>query len=113
VRKDGEIVHHTALVPADFRFPFMNPNDLQVACVWTREDHRGMGLGLFALRAAMQWVQNPPLTFWYMVTEMNKPSIRLAEKAGFHYSGRASRTPLPGLGLLNIRLLGIYRNDGD
>ena len=111
IRKDGQELHHTALVPAYFRFPFMKPNDLQIMCVWTKEDCRGTGVGFLGLQEAMKWVQDPDLTFWYMVMDTNTLSIRLAEKAGFQYSGRASKAPLPGLGRLKINLLGIYLNN--
>ncbi len=94
------LVHRTCLLPAHFRFPFMDPGDLQAAGIWTDPDHRGTGLGLAALRAILQRLEDPGRTLWYMVRADNHASIRLAQKAGFQLWGRGlKRAPL-GLGPL-------------
>jgi RimJ/RimL family protein N-acetyltransferase len=98
---EGEaLVHRTCLLPAHFRFPFMGPGDLQTAGIWTHPDRRGAGLGLVALREILRRCEDPSRTLWYMVREDNLPSIRLAEKAGFHRWGRGGKRAWLGLGAL-------------
>ena len=94
------LVHRTCLLPAHYRFPFMRPGDLQAAGIWTHPDKRGTGLGLVALQEAAWRLQNPERVLWYMVREDNQPSIRLAEKGGFHLWGQGAKVALLGIGLL-------------
>ncbi len=107
IREGDAEVHHTCLFPAYFRFPFMDSGDLQAAGIWTRPDHRGQGLGGLALQEAFR--RHPGRTFWYMVRQDNRPSIRLAEKSGFQFAGRGDKFPLPGLAALGLAVLGTYR----
>jgi RimJ/RimL family protein N-acetyltransferase len=100
IHEGDTLVHRTCLLPAHFRFPFMKPGELQTAGIWTRPDKRGLGLGLMAMRAVFQRLEDPGRTLWYMVREDNHASIRLAEKAGFRLWGRGGKRVSPGLGLL-------------
>jgi len=98
------LVHRTCVFPAYFRFTFMGPRDLQAASLWTDPAWRGRGLGLAALEEAFRRPECQGRTLWYMVREDNRPSIRLAEKAGFVQWGRGGRVDPWG-----IRALGRYR----
>jgi RimJ/RimL family protein N-acetyltransferase len=102
IRQGGAVVHRTCLLPAHFRFPFMNPGDLQAAGIWTRPDRRGTGLGLAALQAVFQRLENPQRILWYMVREDNLPSVRLAKKAGFRLWGQGLKHTVLGIGLLGF-----------
>jgi RimJ/RimL family protein N-acetyltransferase len=94
------LVHHTCLLPAHFRFPFMARGDLQAAGIWTHPDQRGMGLALVALQSLFRRLEDPQRTIWYMVWEDNQASIRLAEKGGFKFYGRGRKLPSRAFGLL-------------
>lgn len=94
LRAGGLPVHRTCLLPAHFRFPFMRPGDIQAAALWTRPDHRGRGLGRFALHAASLLWDRPDRRMWYMVREGNAASIRLAEQSGFRFAGRGGKLGL-------------------
>ena len=96
----SEVVHRTCVFPAHFRFPFMAERDLQAAGLWTAPEWRGRGLGLTALREALRRVDSPERTLWYMVREDNRPSIRLAQKAGLLLWGRGRRVDPWGIGVL-------------
>lgn len=87
--EDG-VVNRSCLLPAHAKFPFMAREDLQAAGLWTRPDQRGRGVALAGLQTLLARV--PDRRIWYMVHEDNAASIRLAEKAGFHFHARGRKT---------------------
>lgn len=91
------LVSHLCALPANFKFPFMRPGDLQVALLWTDPALRGGGLGLLLVGELLRRLQAPGRLVWYLAREDNLPSIRLAEKAAFHLWGRGERQPWLGL----------------
>lgn len=99
-------VHRTVVLPRYFRSPFMGREDLQVAMTWTDRRCRGRGLALAAARKAMADARVGTRKLWYMVAANNKPSIRVAEKAGFRLYGTGSRQPRFG-----FKFLGAYSLD--
>ncbi len=98
--KDDRLVHRTVVLPRYFRSPFMGPQDLQVAMTWTEQSCRGRGLALAAARTVMADARPGRRKLWYMVGPANKPSIRVAEKAGFRLYGTGSRRPRFGFDFL-------------
>lgn len=99
-------VHRTVVLPRYFRSPFMGPEDLQVAMTWTDRRRRGRGLALAAARTVIADACLGRRKLWYMVAAANKPSIRVAEKAGFRLHGTGSRRPRFG-----FKFLGAYSLD--
>jgi len=71
------------IVPAYFKWPFMNNNDLQFTYVMTHKSYRGQGLAAKALRYALEKFYRPERSFWYVTDNENKASMRLAEKLEF------------------------------
>jgi RimJ/RimL family protein N-acetyltransferase len=103
IRRHGEVVHRSVVTPGYFRFPFMRKNDLQVGDTLTVPEQRGKGLAVFALQAILSSDDFAGRSYWYVVERDNVASIRAAEKAGFQFAGKGTRTKRLGL-----RALGSY-----
>jgi len=102
VTRGGQLAHRLGVFPGWFRFPFMEPDDLQLGDLWTSPAHRGRGIASHAIGAVVRTMQSEPRrAFWYLVHEHNVSSIRAVERAGFQLHGRAVRTSR-----LGVRLLG-------
>lgn len=100
LRHQGVLVHRSCLFPPYFRFPFMQPPDLQIGDTWTRDAYRGRGLAAYALREAVRRSPAPGRGFWYLCESTNRASVRVAEKAGFSLRGSGTRSKRFGLRLL-------------
>ena len=94
------LVHRTCIFPAHFRFPFMAIRDLQAGGLWTDPGWRGRSQAWppWRQRSGAPSARGGPCG--YMVRENNRPSIRLAEKAGFLPWGRGGRVDPWGIGAL-------------
>ncbi len=77
-----DVVHRALVLPPYFTFPFMGPDDLQIAYTATDERHRGQGLATFAIREIVHRFGRPGRRFWYLTEESNTASLRAAEGAG-------------------------------
>ena len=84
------LVHYSAFAPRYWRFPFMADNDLQIGNTWTDPSHRGRGLAGFALEKILVLKRKPGRYFWYVVEAINRPSIRVVERAGFELAAEGS-----------------------
>jgi len=100
--RGAALAHRSSVFPGYFRFPFMQPSDLQVGDTWTRESERGRGLAVAGLLTALAWAGGRRV--WYVTTAANEPSVRVARRAGFRLAGTGVRRPAFGIGLL-----GAYR----
>ncbi len=96
---DGERAAAALLLPGHFRYPFMARDDLQIIYVQTVPEWRGRGI---ALQMLFEGLKSHAGKLWYVTSEDNRPSQRLAEKAGFSLMGRArrGRTPVRRLVML-------------
>ena len=78
-------------------------NDLQIGNTWTDPSHRGRGLAIFALEKILVLKRKPARYFWYVVEAINRPSIRVVQRAGFELADEGSwQRPF------GIKLLGSY-----
>lgn len=100
---DGILVHRSCVFPPYFRFPFMGKHDLQIGDTWTDDKHRGRNLAVFAMQKTVELLGVPGRRFWYVTTDFNRPSIRVAEKTGFSLAGKGRRVSRCG-----IRQLGAF-----
>lgn len=91
--RDDELIHCSVIFPKYFRFPCMQPNDLQIGSTWTKSDLRVRGLATAALAFAVNSHRSPGRSFWYTCERSNTPSARVAEKVGFtmRYVGQRTR----------------------
>lgn len=77
------LVHYSGFTPRYWRFPFIADGDFQIGDTWTDPAHRARGLASFALQTIVTTLAKPGRRLWYVVEDINKPSIRVVEKAGF------------------------------
>ncbi len=77
------LVHYSCFTPEYWRFPFVADDDVQIGDTWTDPAYRGRGLASFALQTIVTTLAKPGRKLWYVVQDINAPSIRVAEKAGF------------------------------
>ena len=94
------IAHYSFVFPKWFRFPFMTRGDLQIGDVWTSENHRNRGLASCALCKIVQLHESDAADLWYLTTNENEPSAKVAQKAGFTLHAEGVRTNCLGLSLL-------------
>lgn len=96
VREDQRIVHRSCIMPAWFRWPFMDSNDVQIAATWTEPDRRGRGIATLAAQIIVACAQ-PDQTVWYSTRELNESSVAVCRSAGLEPAGTAFRTQRLGL----------------
>jgi RimJ/RimL family protein N-acetyltransferase len=103
---DGaRLVHYSAFTPRYWRFPFLSGRDLQVGDTWTEPSFRGKGLAKRALQRLVTRMRMPGRNFWYVVEDINRGSIKVAEDCGFRLAGVGTRVErLKGLDYYEIRL---------
>lgn len=99
----GQVVHYSAFTPRYWRFPFMADEDLQIGDTWTSPAYRGKGFAFFALCTIVANARRPGRRFWYVVGNLNQPSIHVVEKAGFDLVGEGTWIKPWG-----IKMLGSY-----
>jgi RimJ/RimL family protein N-acetyltransferase len=108
IYRAGRLVHYSGFTPRYWRFPFLSERDLQIGDTWTHPEHRGKRLASFALQQIVTMKREQGRTFWYVVGNDNRASIRVVERLQFGLAG-AGRWRKP----LGIKLLGSYVPDDD
>lgn len=98
----GSVVHRSSVFPRFFRFPFMAGEDLQVGMTWTAEAYRGRGLATATLVKVVADRASGTCGIWYLTSEDNVASSRVAERAGFSLVGTGAKRPRLGLGALGF-----------
>lgn len=100
IGEGNKVVHISCIVPAHYRWPFMNANDCQISSTWTHVDYRGKGLATVGLKKAIELYAKPNRRFWYVSRAANKASIAVCKKVGFSLIGSGRRTRKMGTRLL-------------
>jgi len=80
----------------------MGKNDLQIGDVWTDPSFRGRGIATIAITNILARFSKEDKTFWYVVEDTNKSSIKVVEKLGFKLVGYGKKCPRWGLYLLGF-----------
>jgi RimJ/RimL family protein N-acetyltransferase len=80
------------MVPAYYKWSFMNKNDLQFTYVLTHPAYRGKGIAEKAIRYGISKMNKPERCFWYVTDEGNSSSINLCSKIGFEHFYTAKRS---------------------
>lgn len=90
---DGKVrVASLLVVPAYYKWPFMQEDDLQFTYVMTNEEYRGKGIGEKLLRYAIVRFRKPNRNLWYVTDSENPASVRLCTKVGFKLYARAKHS---------------------
>jgi RimJ/RimL family protein N-acetyltransferase len=77
------VVHYSGFTPKYWRFPFVADDDFQIGDTWTEPAHRKKGLASFALQRIVAMLAKSGRRLWYVVEDVNAPSIQVVEKAQF------------------------------
>jgi RimJ/RimL family protein N-acetyltransferase len=77
------VVHYSGFTPKYWRFPFVADDDFQIGDTWTEPAYRKKGLASFALQRIVAMLAKPGRRLWYVVEDVNAPSIQVVEKAQF------------------------------
>lgn len=86
----SEIASSFLVMPAYFRWPFMQSRSVQFTYVMTVEEHKGKGLAWQGIYKAYQDLKSKGVeNFWYVTDTKNMASQRLAQKMGFNFVGTA------------------------
>jgi RimJ/RimL family protein N-acetyltransferase len=97
IRRQGQIVHYSAVFRKNPRFPFMEKTDMQVGPVWTDPGERGKGLQRTALDAIVDRLGGEASRLWWLCRSSNAASNIVARKGGFQVRGRGWRKSRFGL----------------
>lgn len=92
---DGKVrVASLLVVPAYYKWPFMQKDDLQFTYVMTNKEYRGQGIGEKLLRYAIVRSRKPYRNLWYVTDSENQASVRLCTKVGFKLYARAKASTI-------------------
>lgn len=81
------------VIPAYFRWPFMQSNSVQFTYVITANEYRGQGLAWQGIYQAYRVLKEEGVTnFWYVTDSENSSSQRLAAKMGFKLVDKLTKT---------------------
>jgi GNAT superfamily N-acetyltransferase len=89
--RDVRVVHYSAFTPRYWRFPFLAGRDLQIGDTWTHPLYRRQGLAKRALRHLLIVLAERGRGIWYVVEDVNRASIVVAEDCGFRLAGVGTR----------------------
>ena len=87
----NRLISSLLVVPAHFKWPFMQKIDLQFTYVMTDKDHRNQGIAARALKYAINAYNKKGRSFWYVTDTENTASIKLCTKLGFEFQGYGTR----------------------
>jgi RimJ/RimL family protein N-acetyltransferase len=80
------------VIPAYYRWPFMQSSSVQFTYVITAKDYRGKGLAWQGIYQAYRDLKEKGIVnYWYVTDSENTASQRLAEKMGFKLAGYAKK----------------------
>lgn len=89
--KEGEIIASLLIVPAYYKWKFMNKGDVQLTYVLVNKNYRGKGFGKVVLAFARDRLENIQGSVWYVTTDDNLKSQKLAEGSGFIFDRYGKR----------------------
>lgn len=88
---EGKIVHYSVVLPKFFKFPFMNPGDLEIGPCWTHGEYRGKGIYPFVLASILRTLRKQGRSFFIFSDENNTASQKGILKAGFTRCGTGAK----------------------
>lgn len=103
VRDGSRVVHTSYVIPKCRKFPFLNKNDFEIGPCYTDKEYRGLGIYPQVLKHII--INGEGTTYYMIVSDTNKSSIRGVQKAGFEICGNVCKTKFKRYKLLsgNVR----------
>lgn len=93
LEQNGEILSYIIFLKANKKIiSNCEKNDYYTVFLWTYPEHRGKGLATKMSRTMLQDLQLNYNRFYKTISKDNIPSIRVAEKCGFHSESDCVRT---------------------
>jgi|SRR5690554_3600958 len=86
-KRSNKILSQIVCIPACFRWSFMEKEDIQIKDVLTLPSYRGNGFANILLQHIINNYAKENYKIWYMTSENNIASIKLAKKNGFVKKG--------------------------
>jgi RimJ/RimL family protein N-acetyltransferase len=85
ILREGRLLGAVGLMPD-------RPASIELA-YWTRPEERGRGIASRAVQAVTQWTHRTlgASRLWLEINPRNQPSLRLAQRLGYHFEQRLSR----------------------
>jgi RimJ/RimL family protein N-acetyltransferase len=106
VYEGDRLVHYSAFTPRYWRFPFLSAQDIQIGDTWTDPAYRGKGLAKRTLRSVVERMRKPGRSLWYVVEDVNRSSIKVAEDCGFRLAATGTHAErMKGFDYYEIREL--------
>ncbi|MBF0544811.1 MAG: GNAT family N-acetyltransferase [Candidatus Riflebacteria bacterium] len=94
--KENQLVHHSFFSRSCFKWPFMNPKDIQIGPVSTDEPFRRRGLAKYSLFSIIKEFPKSGRNYWWIVRKENIFSIKLVEEMGFTFESLLEKRPFLG-----------------
>ena len=94
VKQDHRIAHYSFIIPKNFRFPFMNPGDLQIGPCFTYPGFRNRGIYTKVLCLIPNILGEAGSGFWIYTTQNNLVSQKAIERAGYRFFDYMKGTPI-------------------
>jgi len=83
VYNQSTLVSSLLVVPKIYKFPYMNKKDIQFIYVMTNYEYRGKSIAAATILESTRYLIDTVESFWYVTSEDNIASLKLAEKLGF------------------------------
>lgn len=90
--ESNELMHVSCVVPYCWKFNFMGQDDYEIGPCCTKKEYRGRGIYPAVLSYITSLEEYSNASFWMIISESNKSSIRGVEKAGFRQAGLILKT---------------------
>jgi RimJ/RimL family protein N-acetyltransferase len=94
---DEQVIHRLTVTPRWYRFPFMEPDDLQIGNIWTRPVARRRKLARTAIAQVHRHFAGRAARIWYVARADNAVSGALARSCGYRLVAIGTRTRRLGL----------------
>lgn len=90
LNEEGKIVHTSRVVAKNFKYTFLDKNDMEIGPCFTDVEYRGKGIYPMVLAKILK--ENINRNFYMVIREDNEASIRGVQKAGFEHVGFVYKT---------------------
>lgn len=97
LKKNGEIVHYTHILPKFFKLPFLSVNDLEIGPSWTKESCRGKRIFPAIIHYIVESFNERGRSFHIFSHMDNISSQKAIEKVGFQMWAKGYKSGFLGI----------------